>query len=180
MNQSERIEVLEAERIASGVIVKPLASLEMRKRSSKPKRQNFADHYYIDRLNRDGVITDDQWQAGVHIRYWHDCIALSSLRSRSIDTIMGERGFDAEAFNINKLNATDLLMKTMLAVQRYERTSGYWLWQFCHWLCIDDMTFDQVAKLRKMRASKAREETKGALDILYGVLDENNFLFWQR
>ena len=182
IDQREKIDSYEAERLKAGIPQAPLASRDVRpkERSQKPKRQNHSDHYMIDRMHRDGILTDDQWQAGVHIRYWHDCLMLSHLRSRSIDTIMGERGFDPEALTISRLTATDLLMKTMIAMQRTERSTGYWSWQFCYWLCIDDLSFSAIAKARKMRKEAGIRQTKDALDQLYAILDEKGFLFWQR
>ena len=180
--QEERIEELQALRDIAG-IPKPIKLGEVKTHKQarrKVSRQNASDAYLIDRMHSRNLLTDEQWYAGTHIRFWHDAVMNSPLRSRSLDTILGDGDHDPEAFNINKLNATDYLMKTMRAMQEHEQKSGYWSWQFCYWLCIDEKSFKDIAKLRRMRETAAASATRDALDVLHAILYEKNYLWNQR
>lgn len=150
------------------------------KEKKRKRRANTTNAWMIDRLFNAGIINEDQHIAGVHVRFWWECIMASGLRCISLETEMANRGGKPVDWYAERLSAQDLLNKLNLAMHQRGFSEGRLLWAPVVWVACDDLSLSEAAAKLGKRKADGIEQVKEALQACYDEMEGRNLLFWQR
>lgn len=159
-----------------------VAPEQTKSKPKKKRRTNTINAWMIDRLFNAGIINEEQHMAGVHVRFWWECIMATGLRCISLeaaDTIRS-RSFSPEDLYTTRLSAQDLLNKINLAMHQRGHAECRLLWAPVVWVACDDLSLSQAAARLGKRKGAGIEQVKEALQACYDEMEGRNLLFWQR
>lgn len=152
------------------------------KEKKRKRRANTTNAWMIDRLFNAGIINEDQHMAGVHVRFWWECIMATGLRCISLEAadMIRSRTFSPDDLYATRLSAQDLLNKINLAMHQRGQAECRLLWAPVAWVTCDDLSLSEAAARLGKRKGAGIEQVKEALQACYDEMEGRNLLFWQR